>query len=83
MLGGCRGAVSLRPQGGSVGSGLLGSGRVSDAKGASASVLYKRDLAFHVLLKFILLPSFHSFWLIGKELSSEQKSVNSYLPNWS
>lgn len=81
MLGGCRGAASLRPQGGSVGSGLLGSGRVSE--GASASVLYKRDLAFHVLLKFILLPSFHSFWLIGKELSSEQKSLNSYLPNWS
>ena len=81
MLGGCRGAASLRPQGGSVGSGLLGSGRVSDAKGASASVLCKSYPAFHVLLKFILLPSFHSFRLIGKELSSEQKSLNSYLPN--
>ena len=41
--------------------GLLRRGRVSNAEGASASVLYKRDLAFHVLLKFTfatILPQF-------------------------
>lgn len=63
-------------QGGSVGSGLLGSGGWACLGHQPLSS--QRDLVFYVLLKFILLPSFHNFLLIGKELSSEQQSLNFY-----